>query len=50
MSERCGVRALPILAVGGWEIGGCMVQVCRRPNRLQRWIARVLLGWEWVDA
>lgn len=38
--------------VGQWEIGngGLLVPLERKPLWLHRVMARLLLGWEWVDA
>jgi hypothetical protein len=37
--------------VGHWVISGNFhVYVKKRPNRLNRFMTRVLLGWEWADA
>lgn len=36
--------------VGWWEISGNFhVHVTKRPNRLNRLMTRLLLGWEWRD-
>lgn len=36
--------------VGCWKISGNFhVYVQKRPNRLNRAMAKLLLGWEWVD-
>lgn len=37
-------------AVGCWKISGSLhIHVAERPNRLNRAMARLLLGWEWMD-
>ena len=36
--------------VGCWKINGSFhVHVAKRPNRLNRFMTRFLLGWEWND-
>jgi hypothetical protein len=36
--------------VGYWQISGDFrINVIKRPNRLNRFMTRLLLGWIWVD-